>query len=293
MRETLGDHIDQKGSLVAPEKLRFDFSHKAQISVTELSAIENMSLGWIKRNVPVFSKELDLQQAYKIPGVRAVFGEAYPSPVRVVSLEYDVDEIAKDIEQSKWRKTSIEFCGGTLVMLYMVSRPANHENRHVAKTGDIQDFVITEESGIAKGIRRIVAATGHEAHEITRLAQLFKEKLDRAELIIGKEKELALKSLTVVRSTCNVLWICYEHPQKELGQANISVIKKAELKDRLATIRKSFEKQLKEIENAANKKVRQRVHVLWHFDSVYRLLKISGTISRRMRNQIITSRYLM
>ena len=212
MRETLGDHIDQKGSLVAPEKLRFDFSHKAQISVAELSAIENMSLEWIKRNVPVFSKELDLQQAYKIPGVRAVFGEAYPSPVRVVSLEYDVDEIAKDIEQSKWRKTSIEFCGGTLVMLFMVSHPANHGNRHVAKTGDIKDFVITEESGIAKGIRRIVAATGHEAHEITRLAQLFKEKLDRAELIIGKEKELALKSLTVVRSTCNVLWIGYEHP---------------------------------------------------------------------------------
>ena len=168
-----------------------------------------MSLEWIKRNVPVFSKELDLQQGYKITGVRAVFGEAYPSPVRVVSLEYDVDEIAKDIGHPKWRKTSIEFCGGTLVMLSMVTHPTNHESRHVAKTGDIKDFIITEESGIAKGIRRIVAVTGHEAHEITRLAQLFREKLDRAELMIGKEKELALKSLTVVSFTCDVLCIGY------------------------------------------------------------------------------------
>ena len=113
LREILGDHIDQKGSLVAPTKLRFDFSHKAQITPAELGKIEAMSIDWIKRDVKVFSKELDLKFGYKIPGLRAVFGEAYPDPVRVVSLEYDVDEIAKDIENPKWRKTSIEFCGGT------------------------------------------------------------------------------------------------------------------------------------------------------------------------------------
>ena len=109
----LGDHIDQKGSLVAPTKLRFDFSHKAQVAPTELSKIESMSRDWIVRNVKVFSKELDLKSGYKIPGLRAVFGEAYPDPVRVVSLEYDVDEMAKDLENPKWRKTSVEFCGGT------------------------------------------------------------------------------------------------------------------------------------------------------------------------------------
>ncbi|KAF8622345.1 hypothetical protein AX15_007078 [Amanita polypyramis BW_CC] len=221
LREVLGDHIDQKGSLVAPEKLRFDFSHKAPISLPDLNVIENTSLQWIKRNVPVFSREIDLQRAYQIAGVRAVFGEAYPDPVRVVTLEYDVDEIAKDIENIKWRKTSIEFCGGT----------------HVSKTGDIKDFVITEEGGIAKGIRRIVAVTGHEAQEATRLAQLFKERLERAELMDGKEKDLALRSLTV-----------------DLGQANISIIRKGELKDQLTTIRKAFDKHVKEIENVANKK---------------------------------------
>lgn len=72
-----------------------------------------MSIDWVQKNVKVYSKELDLHNAYKIPGLRAVFGESYPDPVRVVSLEYDVDDIAKDIENPVWRKTSIEFCGGT------------------------------------------------------------------------------------------------------------------------------------------------------------------------------------
>ena len=113
LREVLGDHIDQKGSLVAPTKLRFDFSHKAQIGQSDLAQIESLSIGWIKRNVPVFSKELDLQTARKIPGLRAVFGETYPDPVRVVTLEYDVENITKDVENPLWRKTSVEFCGGT------------------------------------------------------------------------------------------------------------------------------------------------------------------------------------
>jgi alanyl-tRNA synthetase len=190
LREILGDHIDQKGSLVAPTKLRFDFSHKAQIPLPELERIEHMGINWIKRNVKVFSKDLALPLAQKISGLRAVFGEAYPDPVRVVSLEYDVDEIAQDIENPKWRNTSIEFCGGT----------------HVARTGDIKDFVITEESGIAKGIRRIVAITGHEAQDVTRRADAFETRIKQVELLTGKTKDAALKTLSVVcvmfRLTC-------------------------------------------------------------------------------------------
>jgi alanyl-tRNA synthetase len=179
-----------------------------------------MSIDWIKKNVKVYSKELDLKTAQKIPGLRAVFGESYPDPVRVVTLEYDVDEISKDIENPKWRSTSVEFCGGT----------------HVAKTGDIKDFVITEESGIAKGIRRIIAVTGHEAQEVTRRANDLKIKLDRLDLLTGKEKDIGLKAFTV-----------------ELNQSDISVISKAELRDRLATVRKAFDKQIKDREAAVNK----------------------------------------
>ncbi|KAG6820894.1 hypothetical protein H0H93_010238 [Arthromyces matolae] len=220
LRDALGDHIDQKGSLVAPTKLRFDFSHKAQITNSELKHIESMSVDWIKKNVRVFSKDLDLPTARKIPGLRAVFGETYPDPVRVVSLEFDVEDIARDVENPKWRTTSIEFCGGT----------------HVARTGDIKDFVITDESGIAKGIRRIVAVTGHEAQAVTRTAQELNENLTRIEQLTGKEKDTALKAFSVA-----------------LGQSDISVIKKAELKDRLTIIRKAFDKQVKEKETLANK----------------------------------------
>jgi alanyl-tRNA synthetase len=72
-----------------------------------------MSIDWIKRNVKVYSKELGLQTAQRIPGLRAVFGETYPDPVRVVTLEFDVDDMAADIDNPKWRNTSVEFCGGT------------------------------------------------------------------------------------------------------------------------------------------------------------------------------------
>lgn len=182
LREVLGDHIDQKGSLVAPTKLRFDFSHKAQIALADLAKIESMSTDWIRKNVKVYSKDIDLNSGYKVPGLRAVFGEAYPDPVRLVVLGYDVDEVAKDLENPKWRSTSIEFCGGT----------------HVAKTGDIKDIVIIEESGIAKGIRRITAITGQEAQEATRVANEFKSRLDTLEVSSGSEKDAGLKALAVV-----------------------------------------------------------------------------------------------
>ncbi|KAJ6557172.1 tRNA synthetases class II (A)-domain-containing protein [Mycena sp. CBHHK59/15] len=230
LREVLGDHIDQKGSLVAPTKLRFDFSHKAQISLSEISKIESMSIDWIKKNVKVYSKELDLQTAHKIAGLRAVFGESYPDPVRVVVLEYDVDEISKDILNPKWRTTSVEFCGGT----------------HVARTGDIKDFVIIEESGIAKGIRRIVAVTGHEAQDVTRAAVALNARLDQLESMSGHQKDSGLKALSV-----------------ELGQADISIVKKSELKERLGTVRKAFDKQIKEREASANKEAGDKI--LQHF----------------------------
>lgn len=115
LREILGDHIDQKGSLVAPTKLRFDFSHKAGVTLSDLAKIERLCIDWIRRNVEVFNKEVDLKTAQKIPGLRAVFGEAYPDPVRVVTLEYSIDEMETNITNPKWRSTSVEFCGGTCV----------------------------------------------------------------------------------------------------------------------------------------------------------------------------------
>jgi alanyl-tRNA synthetase len=72
-----------------------------------------MSNDWVKKAVKVYSSEMTLAQAQKIPGLRAVFGEVYPDPVRVVTLEFSLEEISADIENPKWRQTSVEFCGGT------------------------------------------------------------------------------------------------------------------------------------------------------------------------------------
>jgi alanyl-tRNA synthetase len=113
LREVLGDHIEQKGSLVAPSKLRFDFSHNKSITVDELIKIEAICNDWIAKGVPVYAEDMPLTEAYKIPGLRAVFGEAYPDPVRVVSIGYPLEEIKQNVEDAKWRSTSIEFCGGT------------------------------------------------------------------------------------------------------------------------------------------------------------------------------------
>ncbi|GAA6058951.1 hypothetical protein JCM10212_002903 [Sporobolomyces blumeae] len=205
LREVLGDHIDQKGSLVAPTKLRFDFSHKAPISTDDLDKIEQGSNAWIKKNVGVYSKEVDLKTAQQIPGLRAVFGESYPDPVRVVTLEFSVDEITKDIENPKWRSTSVEFCGGT----------------HVAKTGEIKDFAIVEESGIAKGIRRIIAITGEEARQASIDANEVEAKWDKITKLEGADKEKAIKTFEV-----------------DLNPLSISVVRKDRLKDLVKQERK-------------------------------------------------------
>ncbi|RSH95316.1 Alanine--tRNA ligase [Saitozyma podzolica] len=226
LREVLGDHIDQKGSLVAPSKLRFDFSHNKSISVDELIKIETICNDWIKKGVPVYAEEMSLAEAYKIPGLRAVFGEAYPDPVRVVSIGYPLEEIRANVEDARWRSTSIEFCGGT----------------HVAKTDDIKDFVITEESSIAKGIRRVVAVTGHDANEVSRQGLDFERRLERIEQLQGKDKDAAMKPYLT-----------------ELGQSGISLVKKNQLKAKFDKIQKEVDALAKAKLNADQKLITDEI----------------------------------
>ncbi|GJN91344.1 hypothetical protein Rhopal_004365-T1 [Rhodotorula paludigena] len=227
LREVLGDHVDQKGSLVAPAKLRFDFSHKAPVSTADLEKIENLSNDWIKRNVRVYGKEMDLATAQKIPGLRAVFGEAYPDPVRVVTLEYSVDEITSDLENPKWRATSVEFCGGT----------------HVQKTGEIKDFVITEESGIAKGIRRILAITGEDARRASQLAGETEQRFAAiGRLAAGAEKEQQLKQFEL-----------------DLAQLAISVVRKDRLKTAVSAERKAIADAARALEKEQGKAIADQV----------------------------------
>ncbi|KAF2155792.1 hypothetical protein K461DRAFT_221035 [Myriangium duriaei CBS 260.36] len=207
LREVLGNDINQKGSLVAPEKLRFDFSHKQAVSDAELLKIEEKSTAYIRQNSQVYALDVPLSTAKQIEGVRAVFGETYPDPVRVVSVGVPVEELLENPSNKEWNNVSVEFCGGT----------------HVDKTGEIKDLVILEENGIAKGIRRMICVTGQAAYEVQRQAQSLTESVDKAEkLPYGEEKDRICKELQV-----------------ELNQADISAITKAKLKDRFAKLLKA------------------------------------------------------
>lgn len=208
LRAVLGDLVDQRGSLVAPEKLRFDFSHKVALTLEEVEKVETISNENIKKNLPVYSQDVSYGKASEINGLRAVFGEKYPDPVRVVSVGVSVDDLLANPTSEEWLNYSIEFCGGT----------------HVVKTGEIKELVIIEESGIAKGIRRIVAVTGTTAYDVQKLAKAFDEKLDAlASLPIGSEKENAAKTLGT-----------------ELKKLSVSVILKNQLQLKFSSIQKKI-----------------------------------------------------
>jgi alanyl-tRNA synthetase len=150
LRETLGDGVQQKGSLVDPEKLRFDFSHGKALSEDELSSVERLVSQTIAKKLPVYAEEVPQELALKINGLRAVFGEKYPPMVRVVSIGAPVKDLLADPASEKWRQYSIEFCGGT----------------HLQNTADAGAFAIISEESVSKGIRRIVALTGVAASAV-------------------------------------------------------------------------------------------------------------------------------
>lgn len=136
LRKVLGGHVMQKGSLVHPEYLRFDFSHNKPLTRAELDEIERLVNEQILANAPVQKRTMSMEEA-KRRGALAFFGEKYGDKVRVVSMGTGNGD----------EEFSIELCGGT----------------HVDRTGDIGLFRITQETGIAAGVRRIEAVTGRAA----------------------------------------------------------------------------------------------------------------------------------
>lgn len=151
LKQVLGEHVSQKGSLVDKDKLRFDFSHYEAMKAEELAAVEQLVNQQILANTAVCVEEMDIEQA-KAKGAMALFGEKYDKQVRVLSMGLD--------------NFSMELCGGT----------------HVQRTGDLGIFKIVSEAAVSSGVRRIEALSGEAAiayllsqsAELSAMASLFK-----------------------------------------------------------------------------------------------------------------------
>ncbi|MBW2616625.1 MAG: alanine--tRNA ligase, partial [Deltaproteobacteria bacterium] len=165
LREVLGDHVKQAGSLVSPDRLRFDFSHFTQVSPDTLKEVEYIVNRHIRENLPLETNEMSKEEAMKT-GAMAIFEERYGETVRLVRIGDDV---------------SMELCGGT----------------HTERTGDIGLFRIVSESAVAANVRRIEARTGEAAlrydqeqeNELKLVASLLKTAPDK----IGERLERLLK----------------------------------------------------------------------------------------------------
>jgi alanyl-tRNA synthetase len=147
LRNALGEHVEQRGSLVDADKLRFDFAHPKAMTDAELAAVEAAVAAAVAAKLAVHAKEVPLAAAKAIRGLRAVFGEQYPDPVRVVSVGATVEALLAAPGDAAWEAQSVEFCGGT----------------HLSNTAEADAFALLSEEGIATGIRRIVGVTGEAA----------------------------------------------------------------------------------------------------------------------------------
>jgi len=192
LREVLGDHVAQKGSLVAPDRLRFDFSHQKAISDEDMAIVEEMSNEIVRQSSPVETRLMAVDDAREM-GAMALFGEKYGDEVRVVSM-------GTATRGDKSGKTySLELCGGT----------------HVANTGEIGLIRLLGESAVSSGVRRIEALTGEAAlnylveqenrvkdiaatlkvpphNAVDRVAQLMDERKKLERELADAKKQLAL-----------------------------------------------------------------------------------------------------
>lgn len=220
LRKVLGNDSDQRGSLVVPDRLRFDFTNKGPMTPKQIKDTEDQIKTIIQNNKQVFAKHTSLSDAKKIKGLRAMFDEQYPDPVRVVSVGIPVEELEKNPEGPSGFETSVEFCGGS----------------HLHQTGHIGEYVIVSEEGIAKGIRRIVAVTGPEALKAINKMSILENEVNNIANII---KEPGENQKDVVKKIVDLT--------NDVSHAQISYWKKEELRNML----KNFKKELDDKERAA------------------------------------------
>lgn len=185
LRQVLGTHVAQKGSLVAPERLRFDFSHPKPMTADEIREVERRANEIVVQNVPVETRLMALDDAME-SGAMALFGEKYGDEVRVVSMGYTPGDASESVGKKANKAWSVELCGGT----------------HAKRTGDIGLIKVVGESASAAGVRRIEALTSDGARaylasqdeRLREAAAMLRtrpeEVLDRVRALLEEKKQL-------------------------------------------------------------------------------------------------------
>ncbi|SEL27767.1 alanyl-tRNA synthetase [Acinetobacter sp. DSM 11652] len=183
LRQILGSHVQQKGSLVASDVLRFDFANDQPLTFEQIQEIERLVNAEVIANTPVTTELLDIESA-KAKGAMMLFGEKYGEEVRVLSMGSIIEE----------KNFSIELCGGI----------------HVKRTGDIGLFKITSEGGVAAGVRRIEAVTGTKAIEV---AQKADRDINTINGLLKAQKDQTIEKVEALADTASSL-------QKQIDQLN-------------------------------------------------------------------------
>ncbi|WP_171066983.1 alanine--tRNA ligase [Acinetobacter vivianii] len=201
LRQILGEHVQQKGSLVASDVLRFDFANDQPVSFEQLQQIERLVNAEVIANTAVTTELLDIDTA-KAKGAMMLFGEKYGEEVRVLSMGSVIEE----------KNFSIELCGGI----------------HVKRTGDIGLFKITSEGGVAAGVRRIEAMTGTKALEVVQKAETDIQTING---LLKAQKDQTVEKVEAIVETASSL-------QKQIEQLNqkLASFQAADLLDQVKEI---------------------------------------------------------
>jgi alanyl-tRNA synthetase len=217
LRKVLGDHVDQKGSAVAPDRMRFDFTNSGPVAPNQLAQAEDIVRRQIAADLTVFAQLSDLKDAKKINGLRAVFGEAYPDPVRVIAIGEPVAELLASPESAAWRELSVEFCGGT----------------HVASTGKIGAFALIGEEAVAKGVRRVVALSGVPAEAAIRAGDELAHRVQVASLLPDEKLAEELNAIAT-----------------ETDKLTLPAARKAQVRDAVAQLQERVKSLMKKAADA-------------------------------------------
>ncbi|XP_056891826.1 alanine--tRNA ligase, mitochondrial isoform X1 [Takifugu flavidus] len=221
LRNVLGPTVQQRGSHVSADRLRFDFSVMASLSVCELQRVDKQVSDIISANHSIYSQEIPLRMARNIQGLRTV-DEVYPDPVRVVSVAVPVSDL---LVGQPDRQTSVELCCGT----------------HLLQTGAIRDLLIISEQQIVRGMSRIIAVTGQEAIRAREAGQLLLQEVD----------SLAARLTSSASSSLNAA----QHLAEQVGVVSDAVDNTAipqwqrrELQSRLRTLQRSANTAVRKLE---------------------------------------------